>query len=205
LISANLDYLVAKALAAQSLALLDLYAGKVQEHLEALEDAAGALGAEVKAIRRKYAEQQAQVGSLDRHVDDLLAADDDDGARRLQSRLNTARRLADVYGEQAAAREHDLKALIDAKLRLEAKLTVVRQERKQIEGLFERSQARAAGGATDASRDLEAEAQRRLARATAQGEVDAAQLEGQLAAVLEDEAVDEQLAERRRRLGLRRG
>ena len=53
LISANLNYLVSKALKANSIAVIDEYIRKIEDNLEALEDAAATVGGEAKGMRRK--------------------------------------------------------------------------------------------------------------------------------------------------------
>jgi len=50
--------------------------------------------------------------------------------------------------------------------------------------------------------EMRSEIQRRLDKATAQGEIDASRLEGQMSEALEENALDAQLAERKRRLGI---
>jgi phage shock protein A len=52
--------------------------------------------------------------------------------------------------------------------------------------------------------EIRAEIQRRLDKATAQGEVDASRLENQMAQALEQDAVDAQLAERKAKLGIQK-
>jgi hypothetical protein len=51
-------------------------------------------------------------------------------------------------------------------------------------------------------REIRDEIQRRLDKATAQGEIDAKRLDSQMAEVLEKDTIDRQLAARKARLGM---
>jgi phage shock protein A len=213
LISANLNYLVSKALKANSIAVIDEYIRKIEENLEALEDAAATVGGEAKGMRRKYEEYQAKVSALDQNIDLFLQQGKTDLARAAQSRYNTEVRLAETYETQAAAQEAEFQKLLEAKTKLEAKLAEVRQERTELQAMLDVAKSKelthkvveGVAGSTSAETgitEMRAEVQRRLDKATAQGEVDASHLEHQVAEVLEENTLDAQLAERKRRLGV---
>ncbi|TEU18049.1 MAG: hypothetical protein E3J25_01495 [Anaerolineales bacterium] len=213
LISANLNYLVSKALRANSMAVVEEYIRRVEDNLEALEDAAATVGGEAKGIRRKHREYQAKAAGLDKNIDLLLSEGKTDLARAAQSRYNTVSRLAATYGQQSEAQETEYQKLLDAKLKLEAKLTEVKQERAELQAMLDLAKSKelthrvveGVAGTTEAEggiAEIREEIQRRLDKATAQGEVDAARLESQMAEVLEENELDAQLLERRQRLGL---
>lgn len=212
LISANLNYLVSKALKANSMAVVEEYIRKVEDNLEALEDAAATVGGEAKGLRRKQVEFQAKADELDHSIDLLLQQGKEDLARAVQSRYNTIARLAETYDEQATAQEAEFQKLLDAKLKLEAKLTEIRQEKVELQAMLDLAKSKelthkvvqgVSGIAADAGiAEMRDEIRRRLDKATAQGEVDASRLENQMAEVLEENTLDAQLAERKRRLGV---
>jgi len=213
LISANLNYLVSKALKANSIAVIDEYIRKIEDNLEALEDAAATVGGEAKGIRRKYEELQAKVAEIDQNIDLFLRQGKTDLARSAQSRYNTLARLAETYEKQAAAQEAEFQKLLEAKTKLEARLAEVKQERAELQAMLDLAKSKelthkvveGVAGETAAETGIEemrAEIQRRLDKATAQGEIDASRLERQMAEALEENALDAQLAERKRRLGL---
>ncbi|HHX42452.1 MAG TPA: hypothetical protein GX714_00475 [Chloroflexi bacterium] len=212
LISANLNYLVSKALKANSMAVVEEYIRKVEDNLEALEDAAATVGGEAKGLRRKQVEFQAKADELDHSIDLLLQQGKEDLARAVQSRYNTIARLAETYDEQATAQEAEFQKLLDAKLKLEAKLTEIRQEKVELQAMLDLAKSKelthkvvqgVSGTAADAGiAEMRDEIRRRLDKATAQGEVDASRLENQMAEVLEENTLDAQLAERKRRLGV---
>ena len=121
--------------------------------------------------------------------------------------------LADTYREQADSQEAEFQKLLDAKLRLEAKLTEVKQERIHLEAMLELAKSKEATHkavqavgdvSTDAAGmdDIKDSIQRRLDKAEAQGEIDAQKLDRQMDEVLETSEIESQLAARRARLGM---
>ena len=122
--------------------------------------------------------------------------------------------MAETYGEQATAQEAEFQKLLEASTKLEARLGEVKQEQTELQAMLDLAKSKelthkvveGVAGATavetgmDEMRD---EIQRRLDKATAQGEVDASRLENQMAEALEQDAVDAQLAERKRSWGYR--
>lgn len=213
LISANINYLVSRALKANSMAVVDEYIRRVEDNLEALEDAAATVGGEAKGLRRKHEELSAQVDQLDQNIDFMLGQGKTDLARAAQSRYNTMARLAETYQEHAAAQEAEYQQLLDAKLKLEAKLAEVKQERVELQAMLDLAKSKelthkaveGVAGTTSAESgisEMREEIQRRLDKAAAQSEMDANRLENQMAEVLEENALDAQLAERKQRLGL---
>ncbi len=213
LISANLHWMVNQALQANNMAVVDEYIRRVEDNLEALEDAAATVGGEAKTLRRKQREFEAKAEELDRNIDLFLREGKDKLAMAAQSRYNTISRLADTYRQQADAQEAEFQKLLDAKLRLEAKLTEVKQERVHLQAMLELAKSKEATHkavkaigevSTEATGmdDIKAEIQRRLDKAAAQGEIDAQKLDRQMEEVLETSEIEQQLAARRARLGM---
>jgi phage shock protein A len=216
LISANINYLISQAMKANSIAIVDQYIRNVETNLEALEDAAATVGGEAKTLRRKYNEYQGQVNELDRNIDIFLREGKEPLAVAAQSRYNTVKRLADQYGEQAAAQEAEYQKLLDAKLKLEAKLTEVRQERVELQAMLELAKSKelthqaveGVAGVTEAEAgidDMREAIRKRLDKAQAQADMDAGRLENQMAEVLEEHTISVQLEERKRKMGLAQG
>jgi phage shock protein A len=213
LISANINWIVGRALQANSMAVVDEYIRKVEDNLEALEDAAATVGGEAKTMRRKHEEYQAKAEELDANIDLLLREGKEELAVAAQSRYNTVSRLADTYGEQAAHQEEEFQKLLDAKLKLEAKLTEVKQERVELQAMLDLAKSKelthkvveGVGGVTDSEAgvdEIREAVQKRLDKASAQGEIDADRLDNQMADVLEKHTIERQLAERKKRLGV---
>lgn len=213
LISANLHWMVNQALEANSVAVVDEYIRRVEDNIEAVEDAAATVGGEAKTLRRKQQEFQAKADELDRNIDLFLGEGKDQLAMAAQSRYNTMKSLADTYRTQADLQETEFQKLLEAKLRLEAKLTEVKQERVHLEAMLELAKAREAAHeavaavgdvSTEAAgmEDIKAAIERRLAKTEAQAEIDSKKLDRQMEEVLETREIEDQLAARRARLGL---
>lgn len=213
LISANLHWMVNQALEANSVAVVDEYIRRVEDNIEAVEDAAATVGGEAKTLRRKQQEFQAKADELDRNIDLFLGEGKDQLAMAAQSRFNTMKSLADTYRTQADLQETEFQKLLEAKLRLEAKLTEVKQERVNLEAMLELAKAREAAHeavaavgdvSTEAAgmEDIKAAIERRLAKSEAQAEIDSKKLDRQMEEVLETREIEDQLAARRARLGM---
>ncbi len=214
LISANLHALVDSALKANSVAVMDEYIRQAENNLEALEDAAATVGGGVKTLKRKYDEYTAQAAKLDADIDSLLMQKRDDLATAAQSKLNTTQRLAEQYKEQYERQQSEYQNLMDARLKLEAKLTTIKQEREELLALLDLAKSKeltvkaikslddiVGMGDADIAR-LGESIRARLDKAQAKSEMLASRLDEQMDEVLEKGSLDNQLAERKKRLGL---
>jgi phage shock protein A len=212
LIKANLHYLVDQALKQNSLAVIDQYIREVENNLDKLEDAAATVGGQVKTLKRKFDEFQAKAEELDRNIDILLQEGREELAVAAQSKLNSTQRLADNYGEQHERQKAEYEKLLDAKLKLEAKLTTIKQEREELQALLDLAKAKEltakaisslddlmGAGDDDIGRIAES-IRTRLDKAAARGEMAATRLDAQMDEVLERTTIDAQLAERKKRL-----
>jgi phage shock protein A len=214
LIKANLHYLVDQALKQNSLAIIDQYIREVENNLDKLEDAAATVGGQVKTLKRKFDEFQTRADELDRNIDILLQEGREELAVAAQSKLNSTQRLADNYGEQHERQKAEYEKLLDAKLKLEAKLTTIKQEREELQALLDLARAKeltakaisslddlVGAGDDDIGRIAES-IRTRLDKAAARGEMAATRLDAQMDEVLERSTIDAQLAERKKRLGM---
>jgi phage shock protein A len=212
LIKANLHYLVDQALKQNSLAVIDQYIREVEDNLDKLEDAAATVGGQVKTLKRKFDEFQAKADELDRNIDILLQEGREGLAVAAQSKLNSTQRLADEYQEQHERQKTEYEKLLDAKLKLEAKLTTIKQEREELQALLDLARAKeltakaisslddlVGAGDDDIGRIAES-IRTRLDKAAARGEMAATRLDAQMDEVLERATIDAQLAERKKRL-----
>jgi phage shock protein A len=214
LIAANLHALVDQALRANSLAVLDQYIRQVQDNLEDLEDAAATIGGEVKTLKRKYDEFAAKAAELDRNIDLMLKEGKEELAVAAQSKLNSTLRLADEYKAQYERQQVEYQKLLDAKLKLEAKLTTVKQEREELQALLDLARSKelttktiqsldnlVGSGDQDIARIAES-IRARLDKASARAEMQATRLDAQMDELLERHTLEQQLAERKKKLGL---
>jgi len=214
LISANLHAMVDKALESNSVAVMDEYIRQAEDNLEKLEDTVVTVGGTVKTLKRKWEQHQAEAEKIDRSIDTLLLQSKKELAAAAQSRLNSSQRIAADYQGQWAEQQKQYEQLLSARRKLEAKLTMIRQEREHLQALLELAKSKevaikaikslddlAGVGDADIARIGES-IRARLDRASAQSEMYAGRLEAQMDEVLEKSEIDIQLAERMRRLGL---
>ena len=214
LIAANLHAMVDSALKANSLAVFDQYIREVEDNLENLEDAVATVGGELKALRRKKGDADQRAAELDRNIDIFLREGKEDLALAAQSKLNSVNRLVQNYEEMLQRQEGEFQSLKDARLKLEAKLTTVKQEREELQVLLDLARSKELTARTIKSLDdlmgsgdddiaRVAESIRlRLDKASAQTEMMAGSLDAQMDQVLERSTLEAQLAERKARLGL---
>ncbi len=214
LIRANLHALVDRALKANSLAVIDQYVRQIEDNIEELEDAAATVGGQVKTLKRKTEEYTGKVNELDRNIDIFLREGREELALAAQSKLNSTQRLLDNYKEQLARKEAEYQKLLDAKLKLEARLTTVKQEREELQALLDLAKSKeitvqtikslddlVGVGDSDIARVAES-VRARLDKAQAQSEMYAQRLDAQMDEVLERDKLEAQLAERKKKLGI---
>ena len=131
-----------------------------------------------------------------------------------QSQYNTKADLAEEYRRQYEQQKAEADKLAEARLKLEARLRTIKQEREHVLGLLELAKSKEIAaksmksldalegvGDSDISRVAD-KIRERLDRADAEVEMRAGRLTNQMDDVLGKDRLDSQLAERRRRLGL---
>lgn len=214
LIRANLHALIDKALQTNSLAVIDQHIRDVENSLEALEDAAATVGGQVKTLEHKLAEYKKQIDEIDRNIDIFLTQGKEDLARAAQAKLNSVRGLCETYTSQLEYQQLEYKTLLDARLKLRAKLTIIQQQREEIAALLDLAKAKeitgeavtslnnlADMGDADVARMAKA-IRKRLDQASARAELAAQNLDAQMEEALVRDELDAQLEERKRRLGI---
>lgn len=214
LISANLHSMVDSALQSNSLSVMDEYIRRAERDLENLEDATVTVGGSVKTLKRKYDEITAAVEKLDRDIDALLTRSKNDLAVAAQADMNSKQQLAQSYYEQWQQQQAEYQKMLDARLRLQAKLGTTKQEREHLKELLKLAEAKSTTtkaikslndikgvGDEDMSRIADS-IRARLDREDAELELSSQRLSDKMDDVLETSAIDQQLEERKKRLGL---
>lgn len=214
LISANLHYMVDQALKTNSLAVIDQYIRQVETNLADLEDAAATVGGEVKTIQRRLGDQQQRETEIDQAIDAFLMEGNEAAAVAAQSRLNSVQRLIETYQEQVERQQSEFKKLLDAKVKLEARLATMKGEREELQALLELAKSKETtvkamkslddlmGSGDSDIKGIAESIYARLDRATTASELRASSLDEQMDQVLESSALKAQLAERKKKLGL---
>jgi len=214
LIKANLHAMVDQALKANSLAVFDQYIRDAENNLDALEDAAATVGGNVKTLGRKVEQYQGESGKYDKNIDELLRQGKDELATAVQAKLNTTNKLLAQYQADLQKTQVEYQKLMDSKLKLEAKLTTIKQEREEMQALLDLAKSKERTvGAIRSLKDLEGVGDADIARITegirtrldqaeAHAEIESSRLEDQVDVALGKAELDSQLAERKKRLGL---
>ncbi len=212
LVSANLHSIVDRALEQNSVAVMDEYIRQAEKNLEALEDSAATVGGTVKTLKRKYEEFAAAAEKLDRDIDTLILKGKDDLAAAAQAELNTKQQLSQEYYEQWQEQERQYQAMLDMRLKLESRLTSIRQEREHLRALIELTEAKKVTTRTIKSLDslastsdkeissLADQIRTRLDTEDARLEMATRNISEQIDEVVRTGEIERQLDERRRRL-----
>lgn len=214
LISANLHAMVDQALKTNSMAVIDEYIRQVENNLADLEDAAATVGGEVKSIKRRLADHEQKYTELDRGIDAFLVEGNEAAAVAAQSRLNSVARLVETYKEQVQRQDQEFQKLLSAKVKLEARLETMKQEREELQALLELAKSKETTvraikslddlmgtGDSDVRRIAES-IHARLDKASTASEMRASSLDEQMDQVLERSVLNAQLADRKKKLGI---
>lgn len=212
LISANMHGLVDRALEGNSIKVMDEYIRQVERNLEALEDSAATVGGTVRTLKRKYEEFANQAEKLDRDIDTLILRGKDDLAAAAQAELNTKQELAQEYYEQWQAQEAQYRNMLDMRLKLETRLTTIKQERERLRALIELAETKKVMTKTVKSLDeisnvddaeisnLADQIRSRIDREDARLEIASQKLGEEIDEAVSGGAIERQLEERRLRL-----
>jgi phage shock protein A len=212
LISANMHGLIDRALETNSVKVMDEYIRQVERNLEALEDSAATVGGTVRTLKRKYEEFANQAEKLDRDIDTLILKGKDDLAGAAQAELNTKQELAQEYYEQWQTQEKQYRGMLDMRLKLETRLTTIKQEREKLRALIELAETKKVMTKTVKSLDaivnvddaeissLADQIRSRVDREDARLEIASMKLGEEIEEAVGGGMVESQLEERRRRL-----
>ncbi|MBK8023562.1 MAG: PspA/IM30 family protein [Chloroflexi bacterium] len=212
LLSASLHGIVDRALHGKPIEVMDEYIRDVKKNLEALEESAATLGGSVRTLKRKYEEFSAAAEKLDRDIDTLILKGKDDLAAAAQAELNTKQQLAQDYYQQWQQQDGQYHAMLSMRMKLEARLTAVHQEREQIVELVKLAEAKKVATKTIKSIDdlasvsdrevsnLADQVRQRLDEEDARLEMATRNIQEEIEDVVRGGEIDRQLEERRRRL-----
>jgi phage shock protein A len=214
LISANLHYLVDKALESQSLAVLDEYIRQMTQQMRELYAAIETVAGNIQTVQRRYKVLGEKASELNAAVDAFLVKDQRAQALAAQSRLNAIQEMLETYKREWRRLDSGYKALDDVYVKLEARFLMVKQEREELEHLLNLAKSRetlsrtirslddlTGQGDADVARIAEGIRQR-LDEAEAHNEVLLSSLDRQVEDALSSVEIEAQLEERRRRLGI---
>src|SRR6185369_13641308 len=212
LISANLHGIVDKALQANSVQVMDEYIRQVETNLQDLEESTATVGGTVKTLKRKYDEFAAAAEKMDRDIDTPVVKGKDDLAAAAQAQLNTKQQLSQEYYQQWQEQTTQYQKMLDFRLKLEGRLTTIKQEREHLRALIELAEAKKVTTKTVKSLDafsnvgdeqissLSDQIRQRLDQEDARLDMASRNLSEEIEQAVGDSEVERQLDERKRRL-----
>ena len=212
LISANLHGIVDRALQANSVQVMDEYIRQIESNLGDLEESTATVGGTVKTLKRKYEEFAAAAEKMDRDIDTLVVKGKDDLAAAAQAQLNTKQQLSQEYYTQWQDQDTQYQKMLSFRLKLESRLTTVKQEREHLRALIELAEAKKV--TTKTVKSLEAfsnvgdeqisslsdQIRQRLDQEDARLDMASRNLSDEIEAAVGDSEVERQLDERKQRL-----
>jgi phage shock protein A len=212
LISANLHAMVDRALEANSVQVMDEYIRQVEKNLDDLEESTATVGGTVKTLKRKYEEFAASAEKLDRDIDTLIVKGKNDLAAAAQAELNTKQQITQEYYQQWQDQEGQYQKMLDMRLKLEGRLTSIKQEREHLRSLIELTEAKKVTTKTIKSLDslantgddqissLSQQIRASLDKEDARLDIATKNVSEQIEDAVGNSEVDRQLEERKRRL-----
>jgi phage shock protein A len=213
LISANINALLDKALSLNRLAVFDEYLNRMGEAYESLQTAEGIERGRTRTLMRQLEETEAEVAKLDSDVDRLLQKGERGLAAARQAVLNTKLGLLEDIRENLQQSQLEAQKLADAKAKLQAQIEVTKARRQELVSLIEQKRAsdlrlKAQQGIREIGDKTKTDALIERARQEleiAQGKEEAARdtLEARIDEVLGADEIEQQLAAREARLGLK--
>lgn len=213
LVSANINALLDKALSLNRLAVFDEYLNRMGEAYESLQTAEGIERGRTRTLLRQLEETEAEVSKLDDDVDRLLQKGERGLAAARQAVLNTKLGLLEDIRENLQQSQLEAQKLGDAKAKLQAQIEVTKARRQELVSLIEQKRAsdlrlKAQQGIRDIGDKTKTDALIERARQEldiAQGKEEAARdtLVARIDEVLGADEIEQQLAAREARLGLK--
>ena len=133
LIQTSLEDVVSDPAYDNGLLALDAYSHEIEDYLDVLKEIIEVMSAGVRRLRGKQRQFEALAGEADHSVRQFSREGQPRLARAATSRTRVMRQAAETFRQEADAQNERFRALLDAKLRLEARLTQVAQHRTLLQ------------------------------------------------------------------------
>ncbi len=210
LISANVNAMLDKAEDPEKMA--NEYLRQLTNELyEVRTGVAAAMADETRLEQRRIA-SQAEVTQWESKAEAALRAGDEELAKAALARKVHAQKLAEQYLAQEKAQEEQVNAMQEALVQLETRIAEVRAKKELIiakknraqtqEALQRTAQSMGRISAIDKLEQLEEKVDDRVARAEAMAKLEQGSLEARFQNLEQQTAVDSELAELKRKLGM---
>lgn len=208
LVSANLNAMIDRAEDPEK--MVNEYIRQLNENLyEAKTRVASAMADETK-LHNKMVQFQAEADQWNSKAEAALRANDEELARAAVARKLQAQKLADSYKQQYESQDQQVEELQNALVKLETRIAEAKAKRDLIIAKRNRAETQAAiqqtvrglsqTNAMDKLGQLEERVDDQLAQADAMAKLEKGTLEARFADLEADQAVDQELAELRRRV-----
>jgi len=125
-----------------SLLALDAYSQQIEDYLDVLEEMIRAMGTGVRRLRGKQRQFEALAGEADHSARQFSREGQSRLSKAAASRTRVMHQAAEAFRQEADAQNERFRVLMDAKLRLEARLTQVAQHRTLLQMAQGQDQAR---------------------------------------------------------------
>ena len=209
LLSANINAMLDKAEDPEKMA--DEYLRQLNNELYEVKTNVASAMADAMKLNTKEAQYTAETEQWANKAEAALRAGDENLAKAALARKVQAGKLADQYRQQSDAQDKQVEELQQALVQLETRIAETRAKRELIVAKKNRAQtqeaiqrtARGLGNinAMDKLDQLEERVDDRLARADAMAKLEAGTLESKFRDLEQDQEVDSELAELKRKLG----
>ncbi len=210
LISANVNSMLDKAEDPEKMA--NEYLRQLTNELYEARTAVAASMADETRLEQRRVSSQSESEAWQSRAEAALRAGDEELAKAALGRKVQAQKLADEYGQQEAAQEEQVDALQNALVQLETRIAEVKAKKELIIAKKNRAQTQEALQRTAASigrlsaldklDQLEEKVDDRLAKADAMAKLENDSLESRFTDLDKEQAVDSELAELKRKMGM---
>lgn len=210
LISANVNAMLDKAEDPEKMA--NEYLRQLTNELYEARTAVAASMADETRLEQRRVASQAEADAWQSRAEAALRAGDEDLAKAALSRKVQAQKLSDEYRQQETAQEEQVDALQNALVQLETRIAEVKAKKELIIAKKNRAQTQEAlqrtassigrMSALDKLDQLEEKVDDRLAQADAMAKLENDSLEARFKDLDKEQAVDSELAELKRKMGL---
>jgi phage shock protein A len=210
LISANVNAMLDRAEDPEKMA--NEYLRQLTNELYEARTAVAASMADETRLEQRRVAAQAEAEAWQSRAEAALRAGDEELAKAALNRKVQAQKLADEYRQQETAQEEQVDALQNALVQLETRIAEVKAKKELIIAKKNRARTQEALQRTAASigqlsaldklDKLEEKVDDRLARADAMAKLESDSLEARFKDLDKEQAVDSELAELKRKMGL---
>jgi phage shock protein A len=210
LISANVNAMLDRAEDPEKMA--NEYLRQLTNELYEARTAVAASMADETRLEQRRVASQAEAEAWQSRAEAALRAGDEELAKAALNRKVQAQKLADEYRQQETAQEEQVDALQNALVQLETRIAEVKAKKELIIAKKNRAQTQEALqrtassigqlSALDKLDKLEEKVDDRLARADAMAKLENDSLEARFKDLDKEQAVDSELAELKRKMGL---